>query len=116
MFGQTVITFFVAFCFFGYGLSCLFSSKMVEEFKRFGLTDAQRKLTGILQVLGSLGLIIGYYFSLYLVIFSAAGLSILMLLGFITRIKIKDNFYESSPSFVFMVLNGYLAYGYFLAL
>jgi len=89
---------------------------MVKEFQRFGLNEAQRKLTGILQILGGLGLVIGFEIIPLLALFSAVGLSLLMLMGFITRIKIKDNFYESSPSFVFMVLNGYLAYGYYLTL
>lgn len=89
---------------------------MVEEFKRFGLTEAQRKLTGVLQILGGLGLVVGFFVHPFIALISAAGLSALMLLGFITRIKIKDSFYESSPSFVFMVLNGYMAYGYYLTL
>ena len=44
-----------------YGLSCLFANAMVEEFQRFGLADF-RRLTGILEVLGALGLIIGYLY------------------------------------------------------
>lgn len=116
MFGLTLITFFVALCFVGYGISCLYTTKMVEEFKRFGLTDAQRKLTGVLQILGGIGLAVGFFLHPFIALLSAAGLSLLMLLGFITRIKIKDSFYESSPSFVFMVLNGYLAYGFYIVL
>tara|TARA_R110002049_G_scaffold37352_2_gene117792 strand:- start:3184 stop:3534 length:351 start_codon:yes stop_codon:yes gene_type:complete len=116
MFGLKIITFFVAFCFVGYGISCLYSSKMVEEFKRFGLSESQRKLTGVLQILGGVGLIVGFFTHPFISMLAAVGLSLLMLLGFITRIKIKDSFYESSPSFVFMVLNGYLAYGYYLTL
>jgi hypothetical protein len=116
MFGLKIITFFVSFCFIGYGISCLYSTKMVEEFKRFGLTNNQRKLTGVLQILGGAGLVIGYFFYPFITLLAALGLSLLMLLGFITRIKIKDSFYETSPSFIFMVLNGYLAYGYYLTL
>ena len=116
MFGTKILTLFVAFCFTGYGFTCLFSEKMVKEFQRFGLTDLQRKLTGFLQILGSLGLVLGYFYYPSLALFSAIGLSLQMLLGFAVRIKIKDGFYDSSPSFVFMVLNGYLAYAYYLLL
>lgn len=116
MFGIEILTFFVAACFIGYGFTCVYSDKMKVEFKRFGLTNSQRILTGVLQVLGSVGLLVGFYFFPILAILSAIGLSLQMLLGFLVRIKIKDGFYDSSPSFVFMILNGYLAYGYFLLL
>ena len=116
MVGTKILTLFVAFCFTGYGITCLFSEKMVKEFQRFGLTNLQRKLTGVLQILGSLGLVIGYFFYPLLALFAATGLSLQMLLGFAVRIKNKDGFYDSSPSFVFMVLNAYLAYAYYLLL
>lgn len=115
MFGLTILTFIIAFCFLGYGLSCLFTEKMQEEFDRFNLSQSQRRLTGFLQILGSLGLLIGFFTTSLLAMLAAVGLSLLMLLGFLIRLKIKDGFYDSAPSFVFMILNAYLAYGYFLS-
>ncbi len=105
-----VVLNFLAFAY--YGLNCLFSPKMVEEFYRYGLNDPLRRLTGILQVLGSFGVILGLYAPLIGLI-STAGLTLLMLLGFGVRIKIRDSFVESLPSFAFMGLNAYLFYHFF---
>lgn len=79
------------------------------EFTRFGLSTLQRQITGVFQIIGATGLLL-FTYNLTLAAIAAAGLSVLMLLGFITRMRIKDSIYESSPAFVFMVLNGIIAY------
>ncbi|MEQ8624662.1 MAG: DoxX family protein [Vicingaceae bacterium] len=105
-----ILSLLLSFCFLFYGINCLFFEKMKSEFARFGLSDTQRKITGYLQILGSLGLALGSFLSPYLIVISSIGLSILMLLGFITRIRIKDSFYASFPALFFFLLNLYLAY------
>ena len=85
---------------------------MVTEFKRFGL-DKQRAMTGVFQLVGGLGLGIGYFESLTLAAISAAGLALLMLLGFIVRLKIKDSVIASAPALMYALLNGYLAFLFF---
>lgn len=77
---------------------------MKSEFQRFGLLNYQRKLTGILQLLGAFGLFLGIFEPL-LGVMASAGLGTLMLLGFIVRLKIKDNFIKAFPSFLFMIIN-----------
>jgi uncharacterized membrane protein len=62
-------------------------------------------MTGFLQLLGAIGLLIGLYFSPILLLLASIGLAILMIAGFIVRLKINDNFIQSSPSFLFAVLN-----------
>lgn len=104
-----------AIAFFYYGIHCIFSSKMVEEFSRYGLSDIQRQLTGALQILGALGVLVGILAPLVGVV-ASAGLTALMLLGFGVRLKIRDSVLESLPSFIFMLLNFYLFYYYYLAL
>ncbi|QNL23142.1 DoxX family protein [Hyphobacterium sp. CCMP332] len=98
-----------------YGLNCLLSFKMKEEFRRFGL-DAQRQLTGILQLLGAMGLLVGVFLSAGIGALAAAGLSLLMLFGFAVRLKVRDGLLASLPSFIFMLLNAYLSYGFYLLL
>ncbi len=85
------------------------------EFIRFGLSTLQRQITGVLQIIGAIGLL-AFTISKWLAATAAIGLAILMLLGFIKRMQIKDSIYESSPAFIFMVLNAILAYKLFLLL
>ena len=103
-----------ALAFLFYGINCMYSEKMTDEFNRFGLSTAQRKITGSLQVLGAIGLLAGYFYP-YMGLAAALGLTVLMLLGFGIRLKIRDSFMESAPSFLFMILNGYIAF-YFAGL
>lgn len=98
-----------AAAFTGYGLSCLYSEHMKKEFKRFGL-NKWRILAGVFQLIGALGLVLGVFYSLLLGAIAALGLALLMLLGFITRLRIKDGILESAPALIFMFLNLYLSY------
>lgn len=91
----------VSFAF--YGMSCFFSQKIKEEFVRYGLSRF-RILTGFLQLLGSLGLALGFYFPV-LTIISSLGLCLLMLLGIVTRIRIKDSFIQTFPALFYCILN-----------
>lgn len=109
----SVLTWFSGVAFIYFGINCFYSKFIIEEFKRYKLPE-YRKLTGILQLLGALGLLIGLYFSPILLLLSSTGLSLLMLSGFIVRLKIKDNFIKSSPSFTFAALNLFIAFKTFL--
>ena len=76
---------------------------MKEEFKRFGLEKAGA-LTAVLELLGGAGLLIGLkLFPILLV--SAGGLTLLMLLGVIVRIKVRDSLWVTMPALFFMLLN-----------
>lgn len=104
----TVITWFSSLAFIYFGMNCFYSDFIIAEFIRYDL-PSYRKLTGILQLLGSIGLLIGLYFSPILFLLASLGLCLLMLAGFIVRIKINDNFIQSSPSFIFAALNLFIA-------
>lgn len=106
-----IITIFSALSFTYYGITCLFSKKMVLEFERFGLTPVQRILTGALQLLGSMGLLIGLVQPLIGLI-ASSGLAVLMFLGFLVRLKIRDGLVLSLPALLYMILNIYLALGF----
>lgn len=84
---------------------------MVDEFRRFGMPDSQRILTGVLQLLGAAGLFAGLIYPA-LGLLSSAGLSLMMLIAFGVRIRIKDGLVQSAPSLAFMFINGYLALGF----
>ena len=89
-----------------YGLACLFFEGMSAEFERFGLASF-RKLTGALEVAGALGLSAGYFFA-PLVIAASGGLSLLMLLGVITRVRLRDPLVSLIPALTLMLLNAYV--------
>ncbi len=63
-------------------------------------------MVGVLQLMGSVGLLIGYHYFPALSIVAAAGLSVLMVLGFGVRLYIKDSLVQSVPSLFFALLNG----------
>ena len=92
-----------AILFAGYGLHAVFSASMVAEFKRYGL-GRFRVLTGLLQVAGSLGIVGGQLYHPLLVI-SAGGLTVMMLVGVITRVRIKDPLFAAFPAFALAALN-----------
>ncbi len=95
-----------------YGVNCLISQKMKDEFIRFGL-GKQRILIGYLQLLGGIGLLLGFFFIPDLAFIASGGLSLLMFSGFVVRIKIKDSILESIPSLLLALINLYICISYF---
>lgn len=92
-----------SFAFLIYGALCLSSLSMHGEFERFGLENL-RSLTGILEVLGGVGLLVGFKWAPALWV-SSGGLSLLMLAGLGARIRVGDGFLRCLPAAVFMILN-----------
>lgn len=76
---------------------------MVDEFSRYGMPQF-RRLIGVLEVAGGLGLIVGYILPV-IQILAASGLALLMLLGCLLRVRIKDSILQILPAFIFLVLN-----------
>jgi hypothetical protein len=92
--------------FFGYAVSYFITPHMKKEFKRFGL-EKIGLLTILLELLGAMGLIVGLIFNPILII-SSLGLALLMLVGLIVRIRLKDSIWISLPALFFMGLNAYI--------
>lgn len=92
--------------FLGYGSYCLSSPAMEREFLRYGLPRL-RVLTGSLEILGGVGLIVGSWWipALWM---SSAGLSLLMLCGLYTRHSIGDPVRAWLPALVLFLVNAYL--------
>lgn len=93
--------------FLGYGGLCLHRSAMVSEFERFGLGHL-RVLTGWLEILGALGLLVSYRAPLLLP-FAAGGLCLLMAFAIAARVRVGDTLLQMSPAFILMMANGFLA-------
>ncbi len=102
----TMLTVISSLSFMGYGIAYFSSAKMKSEFKRFGLEKAGT-LTAILEILGAIGLLVGLKSHLILLV-SAGGLAVLMLLGVAVRIKVRDTIWVTLPALFFMLLNAYI--------
>jgi len=97
---------FCALSFVGYGLSCLTTERMAREFERYGLTKF-RVTTGVLQLLGAAGLLIGFLVPLAGAL-ASGGLATQMLLGFGVRLKIRDRFIQYLPALAYLVISAWL--------
>ncbi len=94
----------LSFLFFGY--ACLTGPDMVTEFERYRLSR-YRILNAYLQLAGGFALIGGLFFK-PLGLIGSAGLAILMFLGLMVRIRIKDSVLQSIPAFFYMCLNSFI--------
>ncbi|WP_069661198.1 DoxX family protein [Arcticibacter eurypsychrophilus] len=101
-----ILTLISAVSFLYYGITFFSNSGMKEEFERYGLNKF-REFIGYLQLLGGLGLLVGL-FSQPILIISSGGLSLLMMIGFGVRLKMKDALLLCLPSFIFMIINFYI--------
>jgi len=79
--------------------------RFCKRIQEIWVNDSQRKLTGFLQLAGGFGFGVGYFISVYLLLLSAVGLSLLMLIGFDVRLKIKHKLCQSLPSPISALVN-----------
>ena len=98
-----VLTLISGISFVYYGFSSFFSKKMKKEYKRWGYPE-QRFMIGSLQLLGGLGLFLGFVFE-PLIPLSSASLMLLMLAAIGVRIKIEDQPLRMIPALFYAVLN-----------
>ncbi len=101
-----IFEFFSAISFIIYGILSFRSNIMKSEFKRWGISKF-RFIVGCAQLTGGFGLLIGYYFQIMTLI-SSFGLALLMLLGFILRLIVKDGVIKSIPAFFYLLVNLYI--------
>ncbi len=98
-----LLTLVLIISFFIYGSRCLFAKAMISEFQRWRVPHL-RHITGLLEVLGALGLVLGHWLPL-LGMLAAAGLSLLMVCGIWVRISIKDTFLQTLPAVIFLIVS-----------
>jgi hypothetical protein len=105
-FAYTATALMAAALFLVYGALCLFSGGMRAEFERFGLSRF-RRATGGLEVLGGVGLLVGLLVPEVMAV-ASAGLALLMLLGVLARVRVRDPLLEIVPAGVLVVANLFL--------
>ena len=95
-----------SFAFLAYGLHCIFSASMKLEFKRYGL-EKLRVLTGLLEIAGGLGLLVGLKVQIILEL-AAMGLAFMMFSAIMVRVKIKDRPVLLLPALFLLLVNIYI--------
>ncbi|MDA7812730.1 DoxX family protein [Flavobacteriaceae bacterium] len=98
-----ILQIFSALSFVFYGIMSFSSNIMKSEFNRWGISKF-RTIVGCVQLTGGFGLLVGFYFPI-MTILSSLGLTVLMLLGFILRLIVKDGIVKSSPAFIYTIIN-----------
>lgn len=79
---------------------------MKNEFKRFGLEHFGLAII-ILELIGAIGLLVGLLYP-FLLLMASFGLTVLMFLGVLVRIKVKDRFWLAFPAGFYMILNAFI--------
>ena len=103
-----LLVLFSSLSFLGYAVSYVVSPHMKNEFRRFGL-EKMATLTVVLEVVGATGLLVGLLYNPILLL-ASGGLALLMFLGVLVRLKVKDSLWVSLPAVFFMLLNAYICY------
>ncbi|TVR25043.1 MAG: hypothetical protein EA389_09830 [Ilumatobacter sp.] len=89
-----------------YGFKILFRTASRGEFERYGMPDV-RRLVGLLEVFGGTAVILGIAIA-PLGAFAAAGLTALMVLGLVVRVRVRDAPRLMVPAASLGVLNAVL--------
>ena len=106
MYLVSICTLISSLSFLTYAFSYFNAPHMKNEFKRFGL-EQMGLTTVVLEIIGAVGLLVGLKFYFILMI-SSLGLALLMFVGLIVRIKLRDSIWISLPAFFYMALNAYI--------
>ncbi len=97
---------FSALSFIGYGTACFFATRIKHEFDRYRMAS-QRVMVGALQIVASLGLLVGLS-QPWIGRSAAAGLALMMMVAVGVRIRIKDSLFQTMPALLYLLLNAYL--------
>jgi len=92
--------------FLAYGIAYFVTPHLKKEFIRYGL-EKTGKLVAVLEILGATGLMVGFLNQAILLV-SSGGLALLMLMGVLVRIRIKDSLAAMLPALFFLAINAYI--------
>ncbi len=95
-----------AIAFAWYGGTLLGKQTMVPEFESYGMARF-RTLTGVLQLAGSAGLVLGGWYR-PLLLLSAAGLALMMVVAVVVRVRCGDKMVDMVPAAALCALNSYI--------
>jgi len=96
--------------FLAYGIACFQMQRMRDEFVRYRLPHL-RVLTGLLQIIAGIGLLLGYVYPVCALV-SSLGLSLMMLVAIWVRVRIRDPFSGFLQALLCFFLNLFVFHGY----
>ena len=97
-----------AVSFIGYGITCVFTEHMRNEFIRYKLPEL-RVMTGVLQTMAGFIMLYGLVDRRFLFI-GALSIVPMMLTGVIVRTRIKDRYFLILPAFSYLLISLYLVF------
>ena len=103
-----ILSLFSGISFIFYGVASFRSRRMKAEFERWGYSN-HRFTIGSFQILGGLGLLLGLFFPILLLISSLA-LMLMMLVAILVRIRINDEFQKIIPAIFYSITNDIILY------
>jgi uncharacterized membrane protein YphA (DoxX/SURF4 family) len=103
-----LLTLALIISFFIFGTRCLFAQAMVQEFNRWHVPSL-RYITGIFEILGALGLVVGQWLP-WVGLVSAAGLSLLVTCGLAVRMRVRDSFLQTLPAVVYIIASVFVIF------
>jgi uncharacterized membrane protein YphA (DoxX/SURF4 family) len=103
-----VLSVFSGISFLFYGVASFRSRRMKSEFERWGYLK-HRFTIGTFQILGGLGLLLGLFLPVLLLI-SSLSLMLMMLVAILVRVGIKDELIKMLPATFYAIINGVILY------
>ena len=103
-----VLSVFSGISFLFYGVASFRSKRMKAEFERWGYLK-HRFTIGSFQILGGLGLLMGLFLPVLLLI-SSLSLMLMMLVAILVRVGIKDELIKMLPATFYAIINGVILY------
>lgn len=111
---QDVLILFSSISFIIYSLLSIFSKRMIREFSRWGFGNL-RILVASFQMLGGIGLLLGFY-NIWLLCLVSFLLTFMMISAVIIRIRVKDSFLMTLPAIIYALVNSVIFYISFLVI
>lgn len=102
-----VLALFSGLSFMHYGLRILRRPEMRDEFNRYGMPPAVRIFVGAAEMLGGASVLLGLVFA-PLGALASAGLTLLMIMGLVTRLRIHDHLRVMVPAALLGAANAVL--------
>lgn len=107
---EDIFIYFSSISFLFYGINSFFSNRLISEYERWGYKKL-RVLIACLQILASMGLLVGMLYSIPMLLSIVSFLlALMMLVAIFARIRIKDTLINTIPAIIYTIVNFIIFY------